>query len=139
MVLGAGVGVFISWCYARRVRIEPVKVPFRQMTGEARNLLRLGLVFLASGLMTTGALFLLRIFVARQEGVYGAGQFQAASALSMVYVGFVLQAMGTDFYPRLTAVAHDNRRCNQLVNEQAEISILLAFRAFWRPSPLRLG
>ena len=31
-----------------------------------------------------------------------------------------------DFYPRLTAVADDNRRCNKLVNEQAEISILLA-------------
>ena len=44
----------------------------------------------------------------------------------MVYVGFVLQAMGTDFYPRLTAVAHDDRRCNRLVNEQAEISILVA-------------
>jgi antigen flippase len=126
MVLGAGVGVFISWFYARRVRIEPVKVPFRKMAGEARSLLQLGLVFLSSGLMTTGALFLLRVFVIRQEGVYGAGQFQAASALSMVYVGFVLQAMGTDFYPRLTVVAHDNRRCNQLVNEQAEISILLA-------------
>jgi enterobacterial common antigen flippase len=126
MVLGAGVGVFISWFYARRVRFEPVKIPLRQMTGEARSLLKLGLVFLASGLMTTGALFLLRILVARHEGVYGAGQFQAASALSMVYVGFVLQAMGTDFYPRLTVVAHDNRRCNQLVNEQAEISILLA-------------
>jgi enterobacterial common antigen flippase len=126
MVLGAGVGVFISWYYARRVRIDRVKIPFRQITVEARNLLKLGLVFLATGLMTTGALFLLRIFVARQEGVYGAGQFQAASALSMVYVGFVLQAMGTDFYPRLTVVAGDNRRCNQLVNEQAEISILLA-------------
>lgn len=126
MVLGAGVGVLTSWYYARRVRIEPVKVPFRQITSEARNLLKLGLVFLASGLMTAGALFLLRIFVARQEGVYGAGQFQAASALSMVYVGFVLQAMGTDFYPRLTVLAADNRRCNQLVNEQAEISILLA-------------
>jgi PST family polysaccharide transporter len=126
MVLGAGVGVFISWFYARRVRFEPVKIPLRQMTGEARSLLKLGLVFLASGLMTTGALFLLRILVARHQGVYGAGQFQAASALSMVYVGFVLQAMGTDFYPRLTVVAHDNRRCNQLVNEQAEISILLA-------------
>ena len=62
----------------------------------------------------------------RQEGVYGAGQFQAATALAMVYVGFVLQAMGTDFYPRLTTVSDDNRKCNQLVNEQAEISILLA-------------
>jgi antigen flippase len=126
MVLGAGAGAIISWSYARRVRIEPVKVRFRQVANEAVSLLKLGLVFLASGLMTAGALFLLRVFVARQEGVYGAGQFQAATALAMVYVGFVIQAMGTDFYPRLTAVADNNRRCNQLVNEQAEISILLA-------------
>ena len=38
--------------------------------------------------------------------------------------------MGTDFYPRLTAVADDNHRCNKLVNEQAEISILLALPEF---------
>ena len=68
MVLGAGVGVFISWFYARRVRMEPVKVPFRQMTGEARSLLKLGLVFLSSGLMTAGALFLLRVFVSAPGG-----------------------------------------------------------------------
>ena len=126
MVLTAAVGALVSWSYARRVRIEPVKVPLRQVGSEAASLLRLGLAFVSTGLMSTGALFLLRIFVTRETGVDGAGQFQAANAISMIYVGFVLQAMGTDFYPRLTAVAHDNRRCNKLVNEQAEISILLA-------------
>jgi enterobacterial common antigen flippase len=126
MVLAAGIGVVFSWSYARRVRVAPVKIGLREVAEETGSLLKLGLVFLASGLMTTGALFLLRVFVARQEGVYGAGQFQAATSLAMVYVGFVLQAMGTDFYPRLTAVADNNRRCNQIVNEQAEISILLA-------------
>jgi antigen flippase len=126
MTLAAGVGILISWSYARRIRIQAVNFGFRQVVHEAGSLLRLGLVFLASGLMTTGALFVLRVFVLRQEGVNGAGQFQAATALAMVYVGFVIQAMGTDFYPRLTSVADDNRRCNQLVNEQAEISILLA-------------
>jgi enterobacterial common antigen flippase len=44
----------------------------------------------------------------------------------MVYVGFILQAMGTDFYPRLTAAASDNARSNQLVNEQSEVALLLA-------------
>ena len=126
MVLTAAVGALVSWSYARRVRTEPVKVPLRQLGGEAASLLRLGLAFVSTGLMSTGALFLLRIFVTRETGVDGAGQFQAANAISMIYVGFVLQAMGTDFYPRLTAVAHDDRRCNRLVNEQAEISILLA-------------
>jgi antigen flippase len=126
LVLASAAAVFISWSYARRVRIERVRIRFRQVATEAASLLKLGLAFLSSGLMTTGAVFLLRVFVTRQEGVYGTGQFQAATALSMVYVGFVLRAMGTDFYPRLTAVADDNRLCNRLVNEQAEISILLA-------------
>jgi antigen flippase len=126
MVLAAGIAEFFAWTYARRVRLERVKIPFRQIAREATSLFKLGLVFLVSGLLITGATFLIRVFVIRQEGLYGAGQFQAANALSMIYVGFVLQAMGTDFYPRLTGVADDNRRCNQLVNEQAEISILLA-------------
>jgi antigen flippase len=126
MVLVVAAGVLISWFYSRRVRIEQVSIPFRQLAHEAASLLKLGIVFFSSGLMTTGTLFLLRVLVTREAGVYGAGQLQAANALSMVYVGFVLQAMATDFYPRLTAAANDNLRCNQLVNEQAEISILLA-------------
>ena len=126
MVITAGVGALVSWVYARRVHIRAVTVSLRQSYEEASSLLRLGVAFLASSLMATGTLFLLRVMATRMEGVIGAGQFQAASALSMVYVGFILQAMGTDFYPRLTAVASDNQRCNQLVNEQAEISLLLA-------------
>jgi enterobacterial common antigen flippase len=126
MVLASAAGVFFSWLYARRVRVEKVSIPFQQVVTEATSLLKLGLAFLSAGLMTTGTTFLLRVFVAHQEGVYGAGQFQAATSLSLVYVSFVLQAMGADFYPRLTAAANDNHRCNQLVNEQAEISMLLA-------------
>ena len=34
--------------------------------------------------------------------------------------------MGADFYPRLTAVSKDNPECCRLVNEQAQISLLLA-------------
>jgi antigen flippase len=34
--------------------------------------------------------------------------------------------MGADFYPRLTASAKDNKACNRLVNEQAQVGLLLA-------------
>jgi PST family polysaccharide transporter len=34
--------------------------------------------------------------------------------------------MGADFYPRLTASAKDNTICNRLVNEQAQVGLLLA-------------
>ncbi|HEY8333389.1 MAG TPA: O-antigen translocase [Tardiphaga sp.] len=126
MILGAAVGLVVSWYYVRRIEVEPVDLPLSAVVREARGLVTLGFAFMVSALIAAGTTFLLRAIVIHEYGVEGAGQFQAASALSLVYIGFILQAMGTDFYPRLTAVAEEDERCNRIVNEQAEISLLLA-------------
>ncbi|MDB6109036.1 MAG: hypothetical protein JWR69_786 [Pedosphaera sp.] len=126
LVCVAAMGVITSWWYARKIKVERVSMPFQQVLKEARALLKLGLVFMASGLMTMGVAYLVRILVTRHLGVDGAGFYQAAWVLGGLYIGFILQAMGADFYPRLTAVANDNVECNRLVNEQAEVSMLLA-------------
>lgn len=99
---------------------------FTDIAKEASALLKLGVVFMASGLMTMGAAYLVRIIVLRKVGEEAAGFYQAAWALGGIYVGFILQAMGADFYPRLTAAASDNTECNRLVNEQAEVGLLMA-------------
>jgi PST family polysaccharide transporter len=67
-----------------------------------------------------------RLIVVRKVGFDAAGLYQAAWALGGLYIGFILQAMGADFYPRLTAIAKDNAECNRVVNEQAHVSMLLA-------------
>jgi len=64
--------------------------------------------------------------VVQELGVDAAGNYQAAWALGGIYVGFILQAMGTDFYPRLSAVADDEVASTRMVNEQARVSLLLA-------------
>lgn len=98
----------------------------RPRPGETAQLLRLGFAFMVSGFLTMGAAYAVRILVLHGSGVGAAGLYQAAWALAGLYVGVVLQAMGTDFYPRLTAAAEDNATVNRLVNEQTEVSLLLA-------------
>jgi len=93
---------------------------------EAAALLKLGFAFMASGLMMMGNAYLVRIIVLHKLGLEATGLYQSAWTLGGLYVGFILQAMGADFYPRLTASAADNAKCNRLVNEQARISLLLA-------------
>ena len=122
----AATGILTSWWYARKIQVEKVDLSWAQMWGETRRLLTLGLAFAASGLMVSGVAYATRMMIVRRFGLPEAGHYQSASALSVVYVGFILQAMGTDFYPRLTAAAKDNALCNRMVNEQAEIGLLLA-------------
>jgi O-antigen/teichoic acid export membrane protein len=73
-----------------------------------------------------GAAYAIRIIVVRRAGMEAAGLYQSAWNLAGMYIGIILQSMGADFYPRLTAVANDDVECNRLVNEQAHISLLLA-------------
>jgi antigen flippase len=126
LVCVAAMGVLTSWWYARKIKVERVLLTVRQVMDETRGLLKLGLVFMASGLMLLGTGYLIRVIILRKLGLEAAGHFQAAWALGSYYVAFILQAMGADFYPRLTAVASNNVECNRLVNEQAEVSLLLA-------------
>ena len=116
----------VSWWYSRRVVVEPVAIGLRQAAGEARALLHLGLAFMTSALLTMGAAYVVRLILIREGGLEFAGLYQAAWAIGGLFVGFVLQAMGTDFYPRLVAAAQDDELGNRLVNEQSAVSLLMA-------------
>jgi antigen flippase len=126
-IIGAGlVSFLVATYFSRRVRIPRATFTWTQQVEVASSLLKLGFAFMTSYLMTTGAGYVVRIMVLRRIGYEATGFYQAAWTLGGVYVGFILQAMGTDFYPRLTAAADDNDQCNRLVNEQTEVGLLLA-------------
>ncbi len=122
----AAMSIITSWWYSRRVRIPSPSMTASQVGQEAAALLKLGLAFMASGLMMMGVAYAVRTIILRKIGVEATGLYQSAWTLGGLYVGFILQAMGVDFYPRLTASASDNPECNRLVNEQTLVGLLLA-------------
>jgi antigen flippase len=122
----ASMSFLTAWWYSRKTRIPPPAMTFVQMRRETAALLKLGFVFMASGFLMMGAAYAVRTMVLRMVGFDAAGYYQSAWTVGGLYVGFILQAMGTDFYPRLTAVARDNAACRRMVNEQAHVSLLLA-------------
>ena len=126
LISGAAISLIVSWWYSRKIKIGTPSMTLPQMGHEAADLLKFGFAFMASGLMMTGASYAIRVFILRKLGFEAAGLYQSAWTLGGMYVGVILGSMGTDFYPRLTAAAKDNNACNRLVNEQTQVSILLA-------------
>ena len=116
----------MGWWVARRVR--PISSPptdFAQIRDRWRTLGRLGVMFMGASLSATLMLLATRAAVAQELGGVALGEFTAAWTISMTYIGFVLQALSTDYYPRLTAAIHDGEEANRLVNEQSEITLIL--------------
>jgi enterobacterial common antigen flippase len=125
-IAAAGAYLLISWWFSRQVGVSKMSVSVSQMLSESASLLRLGFAFMTSSLLTLGAAYLIRVIVLQEAGFVAAGLYQAAWTLGGLCTGFLIQAMGADFFPRLTAAAKDSLECNRLVNEQTHISIVLA-------------
>lgn len=126
-LVAAAVGmVLTSWWYSRKVGLRAPSMTPSAMRREVRALVELGFAFMVTGMMTMGVAYAVRVIVLRELGVDAAGHYQSAWTIGGLYVGFILQAMGTDFYPRLTAVADDAAESNRLVNEQVLVSLLMA-------------
>lgn len=126
LVAVALMSLALSWWYSRTVRVQSQSISAGQLWEESLPLLKLGFAFMASTFMTTGIAYAVRTILLRKMGFEATGFYQSAWTLGGLYVGFILQAMGADFYPRLTANAADNAACNRLVNEQARVGLLLA-------------
>lgn len=121
------VSLFLSFFYVKKV-IAPNRrrVKFSSIGKQSIPLIRFGAAFMVAGLSGTLGQLVVRGMVQGELGSAGLGYFQASWAISMTYIGFVLTAMGSDYYPRLTSVIADHEKAAKMVNEQAEVALLLA-------------
>ena len=121
------VGVF----FVRRLpATATARTTFADLWSQWSGLARMGFALMLSGLAGLLGQLLVRTLVQRELGADDLGQFQAAWLVSMTYIGFVLGAMATDYYPRLTAAIAEPAQVNRMVNEQAEVALLLATPPF---------
>jgi O-antigen/teichoic acid export membrane protein len=115
----------LSWFYASRTKISLVKITARETLLEGKGMLRMGFILSVSSLITLGGSYIVRIYISNKGGVEEVGLYSAGFAIITTYVGMVFSAMSTDYYPRLSAIAHDNIKAKILINQQAEIAILI--------------
>ena len=125
LILGAFTAMLLSWYYSRKVPYEPVKVTFKELIQEGGQMLKMGIAMSVSGVLVALSAYILRSFINRQGGIDEVGLFQAGFAIMTTYVGLVFSAMGTDYYPRLSAVNKDNEKCRVIMNQQGEVGILI--------------
>jgi O-antigen/teichoic acid export membrane protein len=112
--------------YAARLPRPQESYDLARIQQEWLAILKLGIPLMAAGLLTLATQLAVRSLVLREYGLEAGGYFQAAWAISFTYVGFVLKALTMDYFPRLSAAISDHERAGELVNEQAEMVLLLA-------------
>lgn len=126
-VIAAPAGsVLVATYYASKLPKPVSSNDWAATHAQWQAMVKLGIPFMGAGLLTLATQLAVRSMILDNLGLEATGYFQAAWTISMTYIGFVLGAMGADYYPRLTAVINDHAAARKLVNEQTEMSLLMA-------------
>ncbi len=116
----------ISWLFARKIVVNKIDITWGGSFRAAGGMINLGLALMWSSLLTASVAYCARVIISAELNLVAIGIYTAAFTLSGMYVSFVLQAMGADYYPNLTSVSTNHKKMKELVNQQTEVGLLLS-------------
>lgn len=96
----------------------------KKTLAEGGEMVRLGVSFVMAGILGSGAEMVVRSFLNLSGDLDAVGLYNAGYMLTVTYAGMVFSAMETDYFPRLSAINHDNTAVIGLANRQIEVSVL---------------
>ena len=126
LIVIAGITLLISWYFAQRVHVPLVRLTWKETFFEASGMVKLGIVFMITGLLNVALSYVIMAVINRDFDVNAVGIYSAAYALSAGIMSLVISAMSSDYYPRLVGVVDDSSKAVRMVDEQLEIGVFLA-------------
>ena len=126
-ILATSVGsLAVAWYYGRQIYIPQAPFSLSNFASTTKGLVPLGLALVWNDLL----IWILSVyksgFLARELGLDANGIYTAAWGLSALFVNMVLGALTTEFYPRLCTIVHDAQMVRRCLDEQIEVTLLLA-------------
>ncbi len=121
------VSLFFSWYFTRNIRSKQVRLSIRETWSKGSGMIKLGVSSMLSGLASTCVLLLMKGFILKESGQEDmVGLFQSVWSLSSMYIGALLSAMSTDYYPRLCSIEKDDRAMVAFANQQIRFVMLVS-------------
>ncbi|SRX74792.1 O-antigen translocase [Aequorivita antarctica] len=125
IIISSFVAFIFTFYYAKTIEIEKIGLSNKEAFSEGKPMIYLGIMLSLSTMIGLLVAYLIQIFISQTGGVTQVGFYNAGFVILNSYVGLVFNAMGTDYFPRLSAISDKIQQIRKTVFEQAFIAILL--------------
>ncbi len=130
IIIATFMSFVFTYYYSQKLDIESVTISRKEAVSEGKGMIKLGVMLSLSSLITLLVAYIIRIYigsanVTEELGLIDVGLYSAGFVILNSYVGIIFNAMGTDYFPRLSEIANDINKLRKTVLEQATVAILL--------------
>ena len=130
IIIATFMSFVFTYYYSHKLDIESVTISRKEAVSEGKGMINLGIMLSLSSLITLLVAYIIRIYIGsanetEELGLIDVGLYSAGFVILNSYVGIIFNAMGTDYFPRLSEIANDITKLRKTVLEQATVAILL--------------
>lgn len=127
LIITALVSLFFSNMYVRKIEYQSIKLKFREIIVGSKSMVNMGIALMMVTFI--GSIFdmVVSAYISRYGSLSDVGFYNAGAAIITSYFGIIITAMSTDYYPRISAIHHDNKLLNIEMNRQSETGLIMMF------------
>ena len=130
IIIATFMSFVFTYYYSHKLDIKSVTISRKEAVSEGKGMINLGVMLSLSSLITLLVAYIIRIYIGsanetEELGLIDVGLYSAGFVILNSYVGIIFNAMGTDYFPRLSEIANDINKLRKTVLEQATVAILL--------------
>ncbi len=127
IIISAFAAMFVSMYYVRKVSYDKVRLSVKEVYYEGKSMLTMGISLMIVSFLSVVFDYIIIAFIRSHGGLDIIGIYTAGSTIITSYFGIVINAMTTDYYPRISAINKDNTKLQEAVNQQSEVGLILVF------------
>jgi O-antigen/teichoic acid export membrane protein len=130
IITSSAVSLLVNVYYTRKISTQKVTMTLSETFQKGKPLMRLGFLLSINIIFGQICTYLIKLYL-NGSGTSSQilGFYEVSTVILVSYLGMIFNAMGNDFYPRLTSTIEDNVKVKQLVNNQIEVALLLVVPA----------
>ena len=130
IIISTFMSFIFTYYFSQKLEINKVKISRKEAISEGKSMINLGVMLSLSSMITLLVAYIIRIYIhtvngGDELGIREVGLYNAGFLILNSYVGIIFNAMGTDYFPRLSAISEEIVKIRKTVLEQAVIAILL--------------
>lgn len=125
IIISSIIAFLFTFYYSQSEKFETGKITNKEAFVEGKPMIQLGVMLSISGMIGLLVAYIIQIFISQSGDVAQVGLYNAGIVILNSYVGLIFNAMGTDYFPRLSAIVDKIETIRRTVYEQAYIAILL--------------
>ena len=125
LIMTALSALFFSNYFVKKIQYDRQKKSFIEVFYETKPMVQMGIGLMLSSFLISVSDLIISSFIRSVGNIQEVGYFIAGTVIMHGYFGVVINALSTDYYPRIAAINKNDKLLEEELNRQSSVSLIL--------------